>query len=54
MNGNYSRGLEWRKWDLQFQTILDDNYISIASCFDELKNKESEKINKKIEEVWGE
>lgn len=34
---SYPRGSEWRKWDLQVQTILDDGYISIATYADDLK-----------------
>lgn len=43
---NSARGSKWRKWDLQVQTILDDNYISISEYLDELKSKFPEKIEK--------
>lgn len=33
----YPRGSEWRRWDLQVQTILDDNYKSLSEYYEELK-----------------
>lgn len=39
----YLRGSEWRKWDLQVQTILDDGYVSISTYADDLKAAEPEK-----------
>ena len=33
----YSKGSEWRKWDLQVQTILDDDYISLDQYYNEIK-----------------
>ncbi len=45
---------EWRKWDLQVQTILDDWYISIDSYFDELKIKYPEKITLLVEKIGSE
>ncbi|NQV18227.1 MAG: hypothetical protein HQ534_06770 [Armatimonadetes bacterium] len=33
----YPKGSEWRKWDLQVQTITDDNYKSINTYYEELK-----------------
>lgn len=43
MVNKYPRGSEWRKWDLQVQTILDDGYVSIGSYFDDLKRLYPEK-----------
>lgn len=34
---SYSKGALWRKWDLQVQTILDDNYVELVSYYQELK-----------------
>ncbi|MEC4169504.1 hypothetical protein VSQ82_20015 [Pseudomonas sp. MS-1(2024)] len=36
---SYSKGALWRKWDLQVQTILDDNYVELSSYYEELKQK---------------
>jgi hypothetical protein len=35
----YPKGSIWRQWDLQAQTILDDNYISLAAYSEDLKAK---------------
>lgn len=48
------RWSEWRKWDLQFQTILDDWYISIASYYDDLKTNNSEKLKLLVEKIGSE
>jgi ABC-type lipoprotein export system ATPase subunit len=37
---DYLRGSEWRKWDLQVQTIIDDGYISIGAYAAKLKKAE--------------
>jgi len=36
-NFPYPKGSIWRKWDLQTQTILDDNYISLSQYYEEIK-----------------
>ena len=36
-NFPYSKGSIWRKWDLQTQTILDDDYIPLKNYSEELK-----------------
>lgn len=41
----YTKGSEWRKWDLQVQTILDDGYVSIATYAEELKASDPDKWN---------
>ena len=33
----YPKGSEWRKWDLQIQTILDDGYIPLNQYYTEIK-----------------
>ena len=50
----YSRGSEWRKWDLQVQTILDDGYISIDKYWNELKKEFPEKCKELISVIGTE
>ncbi len=40
MANTYPRGSEWRIWDLQVQTILDDDYVQLGKYSDELKRDE--------------
>jgi ABC-type dipeptide/oligopeptide/nickel transport system ATPase component len=59
MNGEklmteYFRGSEWRKWDLQVQTILDDQYIPLRDYYIHLRDEDSEKWNRYISIVGGE
>ncbi len=51
---NYLRGSEWRKWDLQVQTILDDRYESIDSYWEQIKKDFPEKCQKLIEVIGSE
>ena len=37
MTKRYPKGSEWRRWDLQIQTILDDGYIELSVYANELK-----------------
>lgn len=37
MNIVYPKGSEWRRWDLQVQTILDDGYVELKDYAEELK-----------------
>lgn len=37
MEREFPKGSEWRKWDLQVQTILDDEYIELSSYSENLK-----------------
>lgn len=37
MSSKYILGSQWRKWDLQVQTIIDDGYVSIESYAEDLK-----------------
>jgi predicted ATPase len=50
----YPRGSEWRKWDLQVQTIIDDGYISISKYWDDLKLKFPDKCNDLIKAMGNE
>ena len=49
-----SKGSIWRIWDLQVQTILDDNYISLNDYYQDLKNTDSNKWNEFVAKVGGE
>ncbi len=44
----YLRGSEWRKWDLQVQTVLDDGYCSIEGYWDDLENNFPDKCQELI------
>ncbi|RUO65405.1 hypothetical protein SAMN06297229_1192 [Pseudidiomarina planktonica] len=37
MDKEFARGSQWRRWDLQVQTILDDGYIELKDYAGELK-----------------
>jgi hypothetical protein len=56
MNPNfpYPKGSVWRKWDLQTQTILDDDYVSLSQYADELKLVEPVLWAEYIAKVGGE
>jgi ABC-type lipoprotein export system ATPase subunit len=53
-NFNYAKGSEWRKWDLQVQTILDDGYISIGDYWDDLKSRFPDKCNALVQIIGSE
>lgn len=42
MNEIYSKGSEWRRWDLQVQTILDDGYVELKDYAEDLKTSRSD------------
>ncbi len=54
MNNQYPRGSEWRKWDLQVQTILDDGYVSLDSYYEEIKKKDPIAWQEYVAKVVGE
>ncbi len=54
MEDNYKKGSEWRKWDLQVQTILDDNYIELGNYYQELKVNYPDKWDTFIKKVGSE
>lgn len=54
IKNNFSRGSEWRKWDLQVQTILDDNYISIYDYIDKIKSGYPDKYKLLVERIGPE
>jgi predicted ATPase len=51
---SYPKGSEWRKWDLQTQTILDDNYISLDKYYEEIKTVNPAEWQAYIGKVGGE
>ncbi|HCF4204951.1 TPA: hypothetical protein NID94_003989 [Pseudomonas aeruginosa] len=51
---SYSKGALWRKWDLQVQTILDDNYVELSSYYEDLKQKHPDKWSAFVESVGSE
>lgn len=51
---SYSKGALWRKWDLQVQTILDDNYVELSSYYEDLKQKHPGKWSAFVESVGSE
>ena len=50
----YNKGSEWKKWDLQVQTILDDGYVSIGEYWEDLKNNFPDKCQLLIEKIGSE
>ncbi|NLG02561.1 MAG: hypothetical protein GX567_01800, partial [Clostridia bacterium] len=54
MNNPYSRGSEWRKWDLQVQTILDDNYVSLDQYWTTIKSNNPAAWETYVAKVGGE
>ena len=54
MSKTNSKGSEWRSWDLQTQTILDDNYESLSQYADEIKKVNPSLWNSYITTVGGE
>lgn len=53
-NFKYPKGSIWRKWDLQTQTILDDNYIPLAQYHEDLKCTSINDWQQYISRVGGE
>ncbi len=49
-----NRGSEWRKWDLQVQTVLDDGYVSIDTYWDDLKKAQPAKCQELIDLIGSE
>ncbi len=50
----YPKGSIWRKWDLQTQTILDDNYVPLSDYSEELKSANPTAWQQYIAKVGGE
>lgn len=50
----YSKGAEWRVWDLQIQTILDDRYESLDKYYQSLKAADPIKWDSYVALVGGE
>ena len=53
-NFPYPKGSVWRKWDLQIQTILDDQYTPLRKYYESIKAAEVDKWNEYIAKVGGE
>lgn len=51
---DFNKGSVWRVWDLQVQTILDDNYLSLESYYADLKDNQPEAWAAYINKVGGE
>lgn len=54
MSEDYSRGSEWRRWDLQVQTILDDGYVELKNYAENLKVHDADKWKSFIDAVGSE
>jgi predicted ATPase len=52
-NFNYPKGSLWRQWDLQVQSILDDEYVSLDEYAEELKQNDLAKWQAYIAKVGG-
>ena len=50
----YPKGSVWRKWDLQVQTILDDNYLSIEQYLDDIRDNTVDKYNELLDRIGSE
>jgi predicted ATPase len=53
-NFPYPKGSIWRKWDLQIQTILDDDYISLEQYREDIKKENSTSWQQYIAKIGGE
>lgn len=54
MEDVYEKGSEWRKWDLQVQIILDDNYVELSSYYEKLKGDYPDKWSAFLSKVGSE
>ena len=50
----YPKGSEWRKWDLQTHTILDEDYVPLSKYSDAIKKKEPDLWKQYVAKVGGE
>lgn len=50
----YPKGSEWRKWDLQTQTILDDDYRPLSQYCEEIKATNTAGWQQYVTKVGGE
>lgn len=51
---DYPKGSEWRRWDLQVQTILDDGYVGLKTYYEELKKNDAARWHQFATKVGGE
>ena len=54
MNELFSKGSKWRRWDLQVQTILDDEYIELKDYAEELKISQPDEWRSFIDKIGSE
>lgn len=54
MSKSFPQGSQWRKWDLQVQTILDDGYIELKEYAEDLKRTNPDEWATFIETVGSE
>lgn len=54
MSAIYEKGSSWRKWDLQVQTILDENYSELSTYYESLKKDEPVKWKEFTEKLGSE
>ncbi len=52
--GNFERGSEWGKWDLQVQTILDNGYLQLKDYYESLKSSDNTKWEAFVSLIGGE
>ena len=50
----YPKGSEWRKWDLQTHTILDEDYVPLSKYSDAINKKEPDLWKQYVAKVGGE
>lgn len=50
----FPKGSEWRKWDLQVQTILDEGYVCLKTYSEEFKKTQPQKWLEFVAKVGGE
>lgn len=50
----HDTGSLWGKWDLQVQTIIDDDYVQLSSYADELKKQDGDLWEEYVAKVGGE
>jgi len=54
MKRKFNKGSIWRVWDLQVQTIIDDQYTSLSEYFEDIKRDQPDLWSAYINKVGGE
>src|SRR5262245_37859238 len=52
--GEFPKGSEWRRWDLQTATIIDDDYVPLKTYAEALKSAKPSEWQEYITKVGGE